>query len=79
MTAEKKYKCSACSKRFPERMIQPILVAASHRKVEWNACPICALKIRNRAAGLPKDTPFAGPQAKALHDEAVAYLKASGL
>jgi hypothetical protein len=38
-------------------------------------CPICALKERNALHGLPEDTPFQGPIARQMYEEALSYVK----
>ena len=62
--------CPRCRKTFPSALIQPMHTPrGSH-----DLCPSCALKERNHAHGLPKDTPFKGTVARQMHKQALAWL-----
>lgn len=65
-------KCEQCDRKFPDELLEtPLYVNGKY----IDCCPICALRIRNAAAGLPEDTMFAGEMAQALYAEAVKYVK----
>lgn len=62
--------CDRCKRIFPEHLINIIFTSIRNESF----CPLCALLIRNTIHGLPSNEPFHGIRAKALYDEAVAYL-----
>lgn len=66
--------CGGCNKDFPVELIHRLVIGKSST---W-LCPICALKKRNEAAGLPPETEFDGEEARRLHREAKKHLKATG-
>jgi hypothetical protein len=73
--------CGGCDRRYPRGLLQDLTVGgvgSEHREEVCRMCPLCALKIRNRLAGLPADTPFQGRLAKELHAKAVAHLERTG-
>jgi hypothetical protein len=72
-------KCDVCKIDFPANLISP-LVSGNIPSLEsiQNCCPICALGLRNKTAGLPPDTPFQGTIAKKMYGEAVTFLKKKG-
>ncbi len=63
--------CPGCKRDFPADLLNTMVF----NNARLLRCPLCALKLMNEATGLPADTPFRGPQAKALHERAVKLLK----
>jgi hypothetical protein len=61
--------CVNCHKTYPDRLF------GSNSMATNPLCPICGLKIRNKFHGLPLDTPFQGPVAARMWQEAVEYDK----
>lgn len=65
-------KCKAgCNRKFPDVFINKFF--SGEKAVD--ACPICALRLRNSAVGLPSETPFTGTTAKRLYDDCVKWVK----
>lgn len=62
--------CNECDRKFPAHLIQP-LVSNTYTIL---LCPLCALRIRNVAHGLPIDTPFNGEMANQLWQEANKWI-----
>ena len=61
--------CNECKK---ERLtVVPMYTTIGSRDM----CPICALKVRNKFHGLPKETPFQGITAQMIYDKEVEYEK----
>lgn len=56
--------CEYCLRTYPKGFVQPFVT----EKGSHMACPNCALELLNDRHGLPKDTPFRGPMARALHE-----------
>lgn len=68
--------CRRCARDFPERLMNELEQGPPPRS-EW-MCPLCALLEINKQFGLPEDTPFRGPKARALHADALTHLRATG-
>ena len=67
-------KCPECNLDFPEHLISGLVVGKYGDFTIRKMCPICALKIMNEQSGLPPGTPFRGPNAKKIWEEAKKYL-----
>lgn len=64
-------KCKICKIDFPLALIAQSVSTEG----TYASCPVCALKHRNSVHGLPISTPFQGPQAAAMYELAVKFLK----
>jgi len=64
-------KCEICKIDFPLLLINQSVSSEG----SYKSCPVCALKNRNSLHRLPMSTPFHGPQAAAMYEMAVKFLK----
>lgn len=72
--------CGVCDRRFPAHLLSPFVTNVNEDGVgaEIACCPICGLDMTNRAHNLDPSTPFRGPQARSMHDEALQILRDRG-
>lgn len=67
--------CPHCGKMLPGHTVSDVVGNDEHGNlVRMTICSICALRIRNEAAGIPLMTPFTGTIAHASFLDAVAHL-----
>ena len=64
-------KCDLCRIKFPDYLIAPF---RGGKKTIQKCCPICALRLKNTALGLPIDTPTQEPTERFGYDAAVEHL-----
>lgn len=62
-------RCEHCKKIMPE-----VELLTGSEDMAMFVCGICALRIRNEAAGFPLETPFTGKRAHAVFCRAVHFL-----
>lgn len=63
--------CEQCKIEFPMLFYAPMYVDGAY----CNICPVCALALRNKLAGLPKDTPFTGKIAQGAVEDFKEWKK----
>ena len=68
-------KCVECNHDFPDHLISELTVSENGKVHRGKMCPICALKILNELSRLPPGTPFQGPNAQKMLEEARQFLK----
>ena len=68
-------KCLECNHDFPKHLILAWEVGKNEGFAYRRMCPICGLKFRNQNQGFPPGTPFRGPKAQAMLEEARQFLK----
>jgi len=61
-------KCHECGEKFPSEILSQMRIGGGYTDL---ICGVCALKIRNKAHGLPMDTPFQGETAQWMYEEAL--------
>jgi len=70
-----KSSCEICGKSWPASLIKTFIFSPNSRAPKRkDACPLCALKLKNEFCKLPPDTPFSGKPQQDLYKIAL-YLK----
>ena len=67
-------KCLECDLDFPDHLIAELAEGRNSKLYRRKMCPICANRILNNQFGLPLGTPFYGPKAQAMLEEAEQFL-----
>ena len=71
MSDEDLKECASCKRKFPWELLAPFCLNG----ITTTVCPLCALQIRNKEHGLPPNTPFHGPRAQRMWQQAKEFIE----